>query len=160
MKFKKCLLPVAMLASFTLAGCQSNADDHAADVYQTDQLNTKQETKTVNIISQNKRNAQAFGALIGAVAGGVIGHNVGSGSNSGTTAGAVGGGAVGAAAGSMVNDKTLVEGVSLTYKEGTKVYTSTQVGKECQFTTGLTVVITTTYNETRIQPNTKCPEKS
>ncbi|EFH2568643.1 glycine zipper 2TM domain-containing protein [Escherichia coli] len=144
MKFKKCLLPVAMLASFTLAGCQSNADDHAADVYQTDQLNTKQETKTVNIISilpakvavdnaQNKRNAQAFGALIGAVAGGVIGHNVGSGSNSGTTAGAVGGGAVGAAAGSMVNDKTLVEGVSLTYKEGTKVYTSTQVGKECQF---------------------------
>ncbi|MGS6551069.1 hypothetical protein ACUWFG_00790 [Escherichia coli] len=152
MKFKKCLLPVAMLASFTLAGCQSNADDHAADVYQTDQLNTKQETKTVNIISilpakvavdnsQNKR-------------------NVGSGSNSGTTAGAVGGGAVGAAAGSMVNDKTLVEGVSLTYKEGTKVYTSTQVGKECQFTTGLAVVITTTYNETRIQPNTKCPEKS
>lgn len=97
MKFKKCLLPVVMLASFTLAGCQSNADDHAADVYQTDQLNTKQETKTVNIISilpakvavdnsQNKRNAQAFGALIGAVAGGVIGHNVGSGSNSGTTA--------------------------------------------------------------------------
>ncbi|MGP6352848.1 glycine zipper 2TM domain-containing protein, partial [Escherichia coli] len=110
--------------------------------------------------SQNKRNAQAFGALIGAVAGGVIGHNVGSGSNSGTTAGAVGGGAVGAAVGSMVNDKTLVEGVSLTYKEGTKVYTSTQVGKECQFTTGLAVVITTTYNETRIQPNTKCPEKS
>ncbi len=45
MKFKKCLLPVVMLASFTLAGCQSNADDHAADVYQTDQLNTKQETK-------------------------------------------------------------------------------------------------------------------
>ncbi|STI54025.1 putative lipoprotein [Escherichia coli] len=41
----------------------------------------------------------------------------------------------------MVNDKTLVEGVSLTYKEGTKVYTSTQVGKECQFTTGLAVVI-------------------
>ncbi|OOO82922.1 transposase, partial [Shigella boydii] len=29
-----------------------------------------------------------------------------------------------------------------------------------QFTTGLAVVITTTYNETRIQPNTKCPEKS
>ncbi|MBY7436703.1 hypothetical protein K7A39_12500, partial [Escherichia coli] len=38
--------------------------------------------------------------------------------------------------------------------------TKPQVGKECQFTTGLAVVITTTYNETRIQPNTKCPEKS
>lgn len=79
MKFKKCILPVAMLASFTLAGCQSNADDHAADVYQTDQLNTKQETKTVNIISilpakvavdnsQNKRNAQAARLLVQSLA--------------------------------------------------------------------------------------------
>ncbi|HHC0259869.1 TPA: hypothetical protein ACOSAD_003397, partial [Salmonella enterica] len=52
------------------------------------------------------------------------------------------------------------EAVSLTYKEGTKVYTSTQVGKTCQFTTGLAMVISTKDNETRIQPNTKCPEKS
>lgn len=170
MNFKKCLLPLAIVASFALVGCQSNADDHAADVYQTDQLNSKQETKTVNIISvlpakvavdntANKRAAQTTGAILGAVAGGVIGHNVGSGSSLNTTAGAATGGVAGAAAGSMVNDKTLVAGVSLTYKEGTKVFTSTQVGKECQFTTGLAVVITTTYNETRIQPNAKCPEK-
>ncbi|WP_125282431.1 glycine zipper 2TM domain-containing protein [Escherichia albertii] len=167
MNFKKCFLPVAILASFTLAGCQSNADDHAADVYQTDQLNSKQETKTVNIISvlpakvavdntKNKQAAQTFGAVLGAVAGGVVGHNVGSGSSLNTTAGAVGGGA---AADSMVSDKTLVEGVSLTYKDGKKVYTSTQVGKQCQFTTGLAVVISTAYNETRIQPNATCPEK-
>lgn len=51
---------------------------------------------------------------------------MGSGSGLGTTAGAVGGGAAGAAAGSLVKDKTLVEAVSLTYKEGTKVYTSTR----------------------------------
>ncbi|MCZ9210503.1 glycine zipper 2TM domain-containing protein [Escherichia albertii] len=170
MNFKKCFLPVAILASFTLAGCQSNADDHAADVYQTDQLNSKQETKTVNIISvlpakvavdntKNKQAAQTFGAVLGAVTGGVVGHNVGSGSSLNTTAGAVGGGAAGAAAGSMVSDKTLVEGVSLTYKDGKKVYTSTQVGKQCQFTTGLAVVISTAYNETRIQPNATCPEK-
>lgn len=171
MKFKKSILPLMVLPSLILAGCQSNADEHAADVYQTDQLNAKQETKTVNIISilpakvavdntQNKQAAQAFGAVIGAVAGGIAGHNVGSGSTLNTTAGAVGGGAAGAAAGSLVKDKTLVEGVSLTYKEGTKVYTSTQVGKSCQFTTGLAVVISTSYNETRIQPNAKCPEKS
>lgn len=171
MKFKKSILPLMVLSSLILAGCQSNADEHAADVYQTDQLNAKQETKTVNIISilpakvavdntQNKQAAQAFGAVIGAVAGGIAGHNVGSGSTLNTTAGAVGGGAAGAAAGSLVKDKTLVEGVSLTYKEGTKVYTSTQVGKSCQFTTGLAVVISTNYNETRIQPNAKCPEKS
>ncbi|EQC4396567.1 hypothetical protein ACY46J_001453, partial [Escherichia albertii] len=44
-------------------------------------------------------------------------------------------------------------------KDGKKVYTSTQVGKQCQFTTGLAVVISTAYNETRIQPNATCPEK-
>ena len=133
-------------------------------------MNGKQETKTVNLISilpakisvdntENKKAAQTFGAILGAVAGGVAGHNVGTGSALGTGAGAVGGGAVGAAAGSLVKDKVLVEGVSLTYKEGTKIYTSTQVGKACQFTTGLAVVISTKENETRIQPNTTCPVK-
>lgn len=51
MNFKKNALPLVLFASFSLAGCQSNADDYAADVYQTGQLNAKQETKTVNIIS-------------------------------------------------------------------------------------------------------------
>ena len=49
--------------------------------------------------------------------------------------------------------------LSNNHKEGKKVYTSTQVGKQCQFTTGLAVVISTAYNETRIQPNAQCPEK-
>lgn len=171
MNFKKSY-PLLIIASLlTLSGCQSNADDYAADVYDTGQLNSKQETKTVNVISvlpakvavdnkANKQAAQTFGAILGAVAGGIAGHNVGTGSTLGTTAGAVGGGAVGAAAGTLVKDKVLVEGVSLTYKEGTKVYTSTQVGKTCQFTTGLAVVISTKNNETRIQPNTTCPVKS
>ncbi len=44
MKFKNFIMPVAMLASFTLA-VTVNADDHAADVYRTNQLNTKQELK-------------------------------------------------------------------------------------------------------------------
>ncbi|MDI5676533.1 hypothetical protein MJL30_32805, partial [Salmonella enterica subsp. enterica serovar Anatum] len=46
MNFKKNALPLVLFASFSLAGCQSNADDYAADVYQTGQLNAKQETKT------------------------------------------------------------------------------------------------------------------
>ncbi|HAJ4252637.1 TPA: glycine zipper 2TM domain-containing protein [Escherichia coli] len=166
------MLSIALLtASITaLSGCQSNADQYAADVYDTGQLNAKQETKTVNIISvlpakvavdntANKQAAQTFGAILGAVVGGVAGHNVVSGSGLCTTAGAVGGGAVGAAVGTLVKDKSIVEGVSLTYKEGTKVFTSTQVGKPCQFTTGLAVVISTKNNETRIQPNTTCPVK-
>lgn len=171
MLFKKSICAAIAVSSLMLAGCQSNADEYAADVYDTTQLNGKQETKTVNIISvlpakvavdntANKQAAQAFGAVLGAVAGGVVGHNVGSGSSLGTAAGAVGGGGLGAAAGTLVKDKTLVEGVSLTYKEGTKVFTSTQVGKSCQFTTGLAVVISTKDNETRIQPNTTCPVKA
>ena len=169
MSIKKLALPLSLLAAFTLAGCQSTGEDYAADVYDSSQVNTKQETKTVKIIAvlpakvavantAKKEAAQTFGAILGAVAGGIVGHNVGSGSGLGTAAGAVGGGAAGAAAGTMVSDKTLVEGVSLTYQEDTKVYTSTQVGKACQFTTGLAVMISTAYNETRIQPNGRCPE--
>lgn len=170
MNKKYALLISSLVSVLALTGCQSNADSYAADVYETSNLNGKQETKTVNLISilpakisvdntENKKTAQTFGAILGAVAGGVAGHNVGTGSALGTGAGAVGGGAVGAAAGSLVKDKVLVEGVSLTYKEGTKIYTSTQVGKACQFTTGLAVVISTKENETRIQPNTTCPVK-
>ncbi|EHB0696738.1 hypothetical protein JYY24_004802, partial [Salmonella enterica subsp. enterica serovar Typhimurium] len=103
--------------------------------------------------------AQTFGAVLGAVAGGVAGYNVKGTSTLGAVAGGTGGAALGAAAGSLVSDKTIVEGVSLTYKEGTKVFTSTQVGKACQFTTGLAVLISTKDNETRIQPNATCPEK-
>lgn len=75
-------------------------------------------------------------------------------------AGGAGGGVAGAAAGSLVSDKTMVEAVSLSYKSGTKVLSSTQVGKSCLFTPGLAVMISTKENETRIQPNAKCPEKN
>jgi outer membrane lipoprotein SlyB len=171
MKTAKQLLILSIFTPLLLTGCQNNADSYAANVYDTGQLNNKQETKTVNIISilpakvavdntQNKQAAQTFGAVLGLVAGGIAGHNVGSRSALGTTAGAVGGGALGAGAGSLVKDKVLVEGVSLTYKEGTKVYTSTQVGRTCDFTSGLAVVISTKDNETRIQPNTACPVKA
>ncbi|EEW1808236.1 TPA: hypothetical protein JY337_002504 [Escherichia coli] len=167
---KKYTLCALVVSAILLSGCQSGGADYAADVYDTAQLNSKQETKTVNIISvlpakvkvdnkANKEAAQTFGAVLGAVAGGVAGYNVKGTSTLGAVAGGTGGAALGAAAGSLVSDKTIVEGVSLTYKEGTKVFTSTQVGKACQFTTGLAVLISTKDNETRIQPNATCPEK-
>ncbi|PHM29332.1 hypothetical protein [Xenorhabdus budapestensis] len=164
-----CISAIAASA-IIISGCQSNADSFAADVYDTTQLNEKQETKTINIISvlpakivvennSNRQAAQTFGAILGAVAGGVVGYNAGPGSRAGIAAGAVGGGALGAAAGSIVDDKVIVEGVSLTYKENTKIYTSTQVGRTCQFTPGLAVVISTRANETRVQPNATCQDK-
>jgi len=166
--------PIAILAlAFTvLTGCQASGERYAASVYDTAQVNQKQEAKTVQIISvmpakvavdntENKKNAQTFGTILGAVAGGVAGYSAGSGSSSkGALAGAVGGGALGAAAGTLVDDKTLVEGVTLSYSEDNKVYTSTQVGKQCEFQPGLALVVTTQANETRIQPNATCPTKS
>ncbi|MBD2824967.1 hypothetical protein [Xenorhabdus szentirmaii] len=170
MKIKSLCLTAIAATSIIISGCQSNADAFAADVYDTTQLNGKQETKTINIISvlpakiavdnkSNRNAAQTFGAILGAVAGGIVAFTTGAGTQAGMVAGAVGGGALGAAAGSMVKDKVLVEGVSLTYKEKSKIHTSTQVGRVCQFTRGLAVVISTKANETRIQPNMVCPDK-
>jgi len=170
MLFKKTLCAATLLSCFSLMGCQSNADYLAADVYSAGQVNAKQKTKTVTILSvlpakvavdnsENKKAAQTFGAVLGAVAGGVAGHNIESGSTLNTVAGGVGGGAIGAAAGSLVKDKVLVEAVTLSYKEGKHVFSSTQVGKSCMFTPGLAVIISMGKNETRIQPNATCPEK-
>lgn len=170
MRLKSLSIVAIVLGGVIVSGCQSNADSYAADVYDTTQLNERQETKTINIISvlpakiavdnkQNKEAAQMFGAVLGAVAGGAVGYNSGNGSAAGTTASAVGGGALGAAAGSLVKDKTIVEGVSLTYREESKIFTSTQVGRPCQFVPGVAVVITTKANETRVQPNATCPDK-
>ena len=87
--FRFCHPEVALCAlvvsAILLSGCQSSGADYAADVYDTAQLNSKQETKTVNIISvlpakvkvdnkANKEAAQTFGAVLGAVAGGVAGY--------------------------------------------------------------------------------------
>lgn len=80
MSFKKTICAATVLSSFLLAGCQSNADYLAADVYDANQLNSTQETTTVTILSvlpakvamdntANKKAAQAFGTVPGAVAG-------------------------------------------------------------------------------------------
>lgn len=168
---KKMLLSLA-IGSMLMTGCAVNTDDLGADVYDASQLNSKQETKTIDIISilpakvavdntAQKEMAQTAGTILGAVFGAVAGYNVsGHTSTAGAVAGGAAGGTIGAASGSLVKDKVIVEGVSLTYKEGTKVYTSTQAGKKCQFKPGMALVITTKSNETRVQPNAECPAKS
>lgn len=153
------------MSSVLLAGCMATGEDLGADVYHAGQLNSQQETKTVNIISvlpakvavdntEAKRTAQAAGAILGGIAGAAIGYQH---SNLAATATGVAGGTVGAVAGSMVKDKVLVEGVTISYKMGKKVYSSTQAGRKCQFKPGTALVITTKNKETRIQPNAECP---
>ncbi len=171
-KISVCALAIAIAATLPLTGCQSTGSQYKATVYDTAQVNQKQEAKTVKIISvlpvqiavdnkAGKETAQTVGALLGAVAGGVVGYNAGSGkSEAGAVGGAVAGGAGGVLAGSMVDDKIMVEGVTLAYSENNKVYTSTQVGRQCEFQPGVALVVMTTAKETRVQPNASCPKES
>ncbi|MDY3572301.1 glycine zipper 2TM domain-containing protein [Enterobacter hormaechei] len=159
---------ISVISMVTLTACAPNTSQYAANSYNTQQLNSRQETKTVEIIAisdakvivdntAQKQRAQLGGALLGGVAGGVIGHNTGKGSDTNTALAAAGGAAGGALLGSAVKDQVEAEGVSLTYKDDGKVYTSTQIGKHCEFAIGIAVLMSTDGKETRIQPNAKCP---
>lgn len=162
------LLP-AVTSMLLLTACAPvNTTQYAANTYTTAQLNSRQETKTVEIIAITPANilvdntaqrhkAQTVGVLLGALAGGVVGHHSGSGSNSNTAVGAGIGGAGGALAGSMVKGQVQAQGVSLTYRDAGRVYTSTEIGQPCQFATGIAVLFSTDRHETRIQPNATCP---
>ncbi|HFU2857261.1 TPA: hypothetical protein ACGQ50_000801 [Enterobacter cloacae] len=169
MKFTKSAVAALLIASSVsaLTGCANTGAEYGADVYAADQLNAKQETKTVKILSvlpakvavdntANKQGAQVVGSILGAIAGAALGYQA---SDLGSMAAGAAGSVVGAVAGSAVKDKVLVDGVTLSYAEDDKVYSSTQIGKECLFAPGLAVVITTKANETRVQPNHTCPAK-
>lgn len=167
MKNRATLLVGAALMS-AMCGCQATGESYAPNVYSTGQVNSRQEAKTVNILAvmpakvevdnhEQKQAAQVFGAILGAVAGGMAGHSLGDRSSTNTALGVAGGAAVGGAAGSIVKDKVLVDGVSITYTDDGKTFNSAQVGKMCEFAPGLAVVVSMSSTETRIQPNTTCP---
>ncbi|MFA6095062.1 MAG: hypothetical protein WC757_04225 [Candidatus Paceibacterota bacterium] len=64
---------------------------------------------------------------------------------------------IGVAAGSLVADKVLVDGVSISYSQNEEMFSSAQVGKLCEFKPGTAIMISTSQSETRIQPNAVCP---
>lgn len=164
-------LALGAVVVFGLSGCMNSQESLGADVYDVRELNTQQNAKTIEIISimpakvavenKDKQTAQLVGGVLGGVLGGVVGHNVGSGSDAGTLAGTAAGGALGVAAGSMVDNKKIVEGVTIVYKQGTQLKTSTQAGRACQFKLGTALLVSSANkrNETRIQPNSTCPTK-
>lgn len=158
----------AFSAAIVLSGCVTTGQEHRADVFKASQVNRTQEVKVVKIMavsparvevdnSEAKKNAQLGGAIIGAVLGASVSGKKKPIHGASAIEGAVGGGALGAAAGSMVADKALVEGVSLTYMHENKLLNSAQVGRSCEFELGEAVMFSTMENETRIQPNAKCP---
>lgn len=161
--------PVGVLtAAIMLSGCVTTGEQHRADVYKAGQVNRTQEVKVVKIMavaparvevdnSEAKKNAQLGGALIGAILGASVSGKNKPIKGANAVEGAVGGGALGAAAGSMVSDKALVDGVSLTYMHESKLLNSAQVGRACEFELGEAIMVATMENETRIQANAKCP---
>lgn len=152
-----------------IAGCVTTTGaQHRADVFKADQVNQTQEVKVVKIMAvsaaqievdntEAKKNTQLGGAIIGAVLGASVTGNKKTVSGASAAQGAIGGGALGVAAGSMVSDKALVEGVSLTYMHEGKLLNSAQVGRACEFEIGEAIMVSGVKNETRIQPNAKCP---
>jgi outer membrane lipoprotein SlyB len=160
------------LSGIALMGCQAPGENLKANVYRSDQVNTAQQATIANILAvlpakieadnaQQKQAAQLAGGLLGGIAGGVAGSHLASYNRVGGAAlGAVGGGTVGVLAGSLVPDKVLVEGVSITYEINGMTLNSAQVGRLCEYVPGKAVVVSTGPTETRIQPNAVCPAKA
>lgn len=163
---KNAILILVISAMSFLSGCQATGEQYQADVFTTNDVNTKKEVKTVELLmvqlskiqidnTSGKETATKAAGIFGAI----LGAAVGSTHNSETAALAgLAGGTIGAVGGSMVADKVMVDGVMLTYVENGKTYTSAQIGKECQFKVGIAAMIfNEDTKETRIQPNDNCP---
>ncbi len=159
---------ILLFSTAFLFGCAATGENLQANVYKAGQVNTAQAAKVVNILavmpakvevdnSQQKKEAEVVGGILGAIGGGVIGNTSTGHSAGGTVLGGAAGGVGGAALGSLVSDKVLVDGVSLTYEADGKTLNSAQVGKLCEFHPGKAIMISTSPMETRIQPNATCP---
>lgn len=161
----------AVTIAISLVGCAATGSNLQSNVYKAGQVNQVQEAKTIQILAvlpaqievdnaEQKKAAQVGGAILGAVLGAAIGGTARNNPGLATAGGTVAGAAVGGAAGSLVNDKVLVEGVSLTYVFKGKTLNSAQVGRACEYAPGMAVMISTTPTETRIQPNKECPKSN
>ena len=167
--FRTVATPV--LLAVALAGCQTPGEDLKANVYRADQVNQAQVANVVNILAvmpakieadntQQKKAAELAGGVVGAFAGGALGSNMLNHNKvGGALLGGAGGGVVGAGAGSLVPDKILVDGVSLTYEMKGRTLNSAQVGELCEYAPGKAVMVSTSPTEKRIQPNAQCPKK-
>ena len=159
---------VAALSSLVLAGCANDGTYYRADTYAAGAVNQAQQVRTVEILAigaakvavsneDNRQEAQIYSGILGALAGVAIGHN----SDSARIGGGIAGAALGSMAGSAIGGSrtNYVDGVQITFRYNNKIYNSAQVGRPCEFKTGLAVMISSTPTETRIQPNNPngCP---
>ena len=167
MKIRGSILILSTVSFLFLQGCvlNSTGEKYRSSSYQVSQVNQKQAVQVIDILailpaqievdnSEVQQNRALLGAMLGAAGGAAIGNAVG-GRN--TLAGGLLGGAAGVAAASTSENTVLVEGVTITFVQHDKTYSSSQVGSTCEFKPGAAVMISTSGTETRIQPNSSCP---
>jgi outer membrane lipoprotein SlyB len=153
---------VVLAATLSLGACATGSQ-YSPNTYSANQVNQRQEAKTVSILailpahievdnSQNRKAVQTGAAIIGAIAGGIIGGKHGA-----VALGALAGAGAGAVAGSITPGANEVNGVSIAYQDGGKVYNSAQVGQQCEYKVGTAIMVATDAFSTRIQPNSTCP---
>ncbi|NLY03316.1 MAG: hypothetical protein GXZ15_00485 [Campylobacter sp.] len=150
-----------------MSGCTSKKASSSPDVYKESEINKRQEIRAVNISKvdpakiainndTSKNTARVVGGVLGAVGGAVLGYNWGSGKSGATVVGSAVGGALGGLGGEAVNDEKVVDGVTITYEQDGRVYSSTQVGDLCEYKTGSAEVVLIDGSVTKIQPNSYC----
>ena len=163
---RELVLSTVILFCLTISACTTTGDKYRASSYRSTQVNQKQAAEVIEIIAilpaqvevdntEAQKKRQILGAILGAAGGAAIGNAVG-GNN--TAAGGLLGGAAGAVVASTTENTVLVEGVTLTFVQDSKTYSSSRVGRACEFKPGRAVMISMRADETRIQPNNSCAE--
>jgi len=163
---RELVLSTVILFCLTISACTTTGDKYRASSYRSTQVNQKQAAEVIEIIAilpaqvevdntEAQKKRQILGAILGAAGGAAIGNAVGGNS---TAAGGLLGGAAGAVVASTTENTVLVEGVTLTFVQDSKTYSSSQVGRACEFKPGRAVMISMRADETRIQPNNSCAE--
>jgi outer membrane lipoprotein SlyB len=140
--------------SLIVAGCADPAAQYKGNVFNTNQLNQRQEVKVVQILTiepgqtlvdnaSNQRAAAIGGAIFGAILGAAAGEN----SRHRGSISVAGAGLGATVASSAVGEQKLVDAVNLVYLEDGQALTSTQIGQPCEFALGSALVVTTKANE-------------
>lgn len=168
--FKKYAIIAAIAAALT--GCAADGQQYRANAFAAEETGFEDGARIVRIVNvgkaqiyvdnaQQKQAVSAVGSVLGAAAGGIAGYNLGGkGGVLGAVAGVAAGGAGGAALGAAVKDKVAVEGVLIAYvNQGEeKINVAKHVGRTCEYVPGQSLAVGEGKN-TKIQPNTECPNE-
>ena len=158
-------LLIAVLSN--LNGCVATEENLVSSADKLQSVDNTPPVKSIKIISVlptkiEVDNSQAQFALgVSSAAARGIGGIYGGAGSLGTMGTTIEGGSIGNSTGLAVPDKVLVDGVSISYSFNEKTFTTSQLGRTCEFQPGTTVLLANDnendVNKTRIQPNATCP---